>query len=255
MLKDFLAEDSVPEHVDVLRLEHGKANALDLELCRAIEGALKAPEGGARPLVLTGTGSIFSAGVDLFRLMEGGRPYVEQFLPALESMFFKLFVVPRPVIAAINGHAIAGGCLLACACDYRIMAEGKGRIGVPELSVGVPFPPSAIELLRAVCDPAHLEELLYIGRTYDAREAAAIGLIHEVVPPERLVERALAVARDLGSKPARSFQITKQFVRAPGAERMRAAAGEREALLEAWASDETLKAIQSYLDRTLKRPE
>jgi enoyl-CoA hydratase len=253
VLKEFLGEDWIPEHVDVLRLEHGNANVFDLELCGALVDALARGAPSERPLLLTGTGSIFSAGVDLFRLVKGGRAYVERFLPALEEVFLQLFVLPRPVVAAINGHAIAGGCLLACACDYRIMAEGTGRIGVPELTVGVPFPPTAVELLRAVCDPAHLEELLYVGRTYEPREAMALGLVHEVVPADRLIERALEVARDFGSKPPSSFRITKQFVRAPGAERMRAAVAERQALLEAWASEETLEAVRGYLERTLRK--
>ena len=74
--------------------------------------------------MLTGTGTVFSAGVDLRRLTEGGRDYVQAFLPLLGDAFFKTFTFPKPLIAAVNGHAIAGGCILACACDYRIMSAG-----------------------------------------------------------------------------------------------------------------------------------
>jgi len=239
--------------IDTLRIEHGKANALDVELCRDLGRALAEAESREGPLILTGTGSIFSAGVDLFRVVDGGRQYIEQFLPALSDLFLRLFTMPRPVVAAINGHAIAGGCILACACDYRIMGEGKGRIGLPELAVGVPFPASAIELLRSVTDPVRLHEFLFMGRTYEAREAAAAGLVNEVVPIESVMERAVTVARDLSSRPAASYRITKHFLRGPAAERIRAAERDRAELIDTWAAPATLDAIRGYLARTLKK--
>ncbi len=239
--------------IETLRIEHGKANALDVELCRGLDAALADAEGREGPLVLTGTGSMFSAGVDLFRVVDGGRDYIAQFLPALSELFLRLFMLPRPVVAAINGHAIAGGCILACACDYRVMGEGKGRIGLPELAVGVPFPASAIELLRSVTDPVRLHEFLFIGKTYDAREAVAAGLVNEAVRLEEVLDRATAMARDLGSRPAASYRITKHFLRGPAAERIRAAERDRGELIDAWAAPETLEAVRGYLARTLRK--
>src|SRR6185295_5969986 len=119
----------------------GKASALDLELLVALESALRGEEQSKeRALVLTGTGAIFCAGVDLKRIAQGKRQYIEAFLPALERAFERLFFLEKPVVAAINGHAIAGGAVLALACDHRILARGKGMVGTPELKVGVPFP-------------------------------------------------------------------------------------------------------------------
>jgi enoyl-CoA hydratase len=239
--------------VDTLRIEHGKANVLDVELCLEFEGALAEAESRPGPLIVTGTGTIFSAGVDLFRVVDGGREYIARFLPALSDLFLRLFTMPRPVVAAINGHAIAGGCILACACDYRVMGEGKGRIGLPELAVGVPFPASAIELLRSVTDPVRLHEFLFIGKTYEAREAAAAGLVNEAVALDDVLDRAVAVARDLGSRPAASYRITKQFLRGPAAERIRAAERDRGELIDAWAAPATLNAVREYLARTLRK--
>src|SRR5436305_10167261 len=120
-----------------LRLAHGKAGALGVELVDALLHELDGAAGDVRALVLTGTGSIFSAGVDLFRLTREGADYVRRFLPLLSRFFRVLFAFPMPVVAAVNGHAIAGGCVIALACDVRLMAEGGGKIGVPELLVGV----------------------------------------------------------------------------------------------------------------------
>lgn len=244
---------TVADGVDVLRIEHGKANALDLELLDALSTAFDEAAGSRGGLVLTGSGSIFCAGVDLFRVVGGGRPYIERFLPALSRVFLQLFTLPRPVVAAINGHAIAGGCILACACDCRVMGQGKGRIGLPELAVGVPFPASAVELLRSVTGSARLQELLYFGRTYEPPDALTHGLVDEVVAADAVLARATIVARDLAARPGDSFRITKNYVRGPAAARIRAAEEDAGRLLDAWASPETIASVRAYLEKTLKK--
>src|SRR5437764_8628045 len=125
-----MIERSESEGIVTLRLAHGKASAMDIELCDALRRELAASR-DARAVILTGSGSIFSAGVDLFRMLKDGAGYVERFWPALSGVLEELFLFPRPAIAAANGHAIAGGCLLVAACDHRLMSGGK--IGVPEL--------------------------------------------------------------------------------------------------------------------------
>ena len=234
-----------------LRLDHGKAHALDPDLCHALREALDAAsrENGVRAVVLTGTGAIFCAGVDLYRLLDGGPAYVDRFVPVLIDTFRRLFAFPLPVVAAVNGHAIAGGCVLAAACDYRIMAEGRGTIGVPELQVGVPFPLVAIEILRFATSTAHLQELVYRGKTYGVTEAYERGLLDEVVPADQLVDRAFEVAARLASPPAARFRITKRQLRQPSLDRMdaHAAATDSEVVAE-WKRDETQRAIRAYLD-------
>lgn len=237
----------------VLRLEHGKANAIDIELLADLAQALRETT-DAPALVLTGTGPMFSAGVDLFRIVNGGRAYVDRFLPALSDLLYELFAFPRPIVAAVNGHAIAGGTLLACACDYRVMAEGGGRMGVPELLVGVPMPAVPLELLRAVLPPQQLQYLLISGRTVPAAEALARGLVDELAPAEGLLERALATAAGLAAVPADAFTHTKRALRQPALERMRATRPGNDAeLAPLWAAPETLDGIRSYLERAVGR--
>jgi enoyl-CoA hydratase len=148
-----------------LRLAHGKASALDTELVDALLRELDEVEEDTRALILTGTGSIFSAGVDLFRLTREGADYVRHFLPLLSRFVRTLFSFPRPVVAAANGHAIAGGCVIVLASDVRLMADGAGTIGLPELSVGVPFPAAGIEVVRFAVPREKVQTLLYTGRT------------------------------------------------------------------------------------------
>lgn len=246
-----MIEQTEREEVVTLRMAHGKANAMDLELCSDLSAALRQLS-GARAVVLTGTGSIFCAGVDLFRVTNEGAGYVEQFFPALIDTLTELFAFPAPLVAAMNGHAIAGGCLIGACGDYRLMSGGT--IGVPELSVGVPFPAIAIEILRfATGTAAH--RFASLGEVIPAEEAKTRGLIDEVVASDRLADRAHEVALRLASAPRDAFRITKGHLRDPFLRqaRMRDAA-DREAF-KSWSSEATHEHIRAYLKKTLKKQE
>ena len=233
----------------VVRLDHGKAHALDLELSRTLAQTTREIESNAdvRAVVLTGTGSIFCAGVDMFRVLDGGSEYVDSFVTSMAETLKSLFQLSLPVVAAINGHAIAGGCVLAAACDYRIMARGTGTIGVPELTVGMPFPLVAIEILRFATSEAHLQELVYRGRTYPVEEAYERGLVDELIEPESLQERALEVAQQVGSEPSARFRITKRQLRGPALELMERAHETDAEVRAAWKDPTTRDAIRRYV--------
>ncbi len=241
--------------IAVLRMEHGKVQALDLELVVAIEQALDEIERGpARALVLTGTGTVFSAGVDLYRVIEEGSGYIERFLAALSSAFRRLFEFQRPAVAAVNGHAIAGGMILSCACDRRLMARGNGRIGVPELQVGVPFPAAPLEIVRTAVPSERLEPLIYRGKRATVDEALAWGLIDEATDPERLLPRALDAARELAALPPAAFALVKKLLRQPALDRLERHGQAHDAeVLRQWTSPQTAEAIRSYLERTVGR--
>ena len=170
-------------------------------------------------MVVTGQGKIFSAGVDLMRLSEGGADYVRKFLPALHRLYDAVFYHPKPVVAAINGHAIAGGCVLACCADRRIMARESGRIGVTELLVGVPFPALAFEIVRFAVPPRYLPEFTLSGATYATDAALQRGWIDEIAEPGDLMEDAMAVAQELALLSPPAFAQTKMQIRQPVTER------------------------------------
>ena len=242
-------------HVALVQFAHGKVNAFDPELLGAWIGVLDDLErADSRAAVLTGSGKVFSAGVELRRLLDGGREYVEAFLPLLGEALFRTFTFPKPLVAAVNGHAIAGGCLLACACDYRVMAAGAGRIGTPELSVGVPFPTVAMEILRLVLAPHRLQAVVYRGLTCAPDDALASGFVDELAEPDALVDRAVEVAAHLGSLPHASFALTKRVIRQPGRDRVaRYAQSLDEEVLAAWLSRPVQDAVRAYVERTLRK--
>ena len=241
------------DRIAILRIEHGKANTLDIELCNAVVETFEQAN-DARAVVLTGTGRIFSAGVDLFRVLDEGRRYIEAFVPAMCRAFERVFVHPAPVVAAANGHAIAGGCLLVVAADQRLMAAGTARIGIPELQVGVPFPPIALEIMRFATPPQHFQTTVYRAETHEPPAALDLGLIDEVVAPDMLLHRALARAERLASVTAETFAITKRELRRPVIDRVRALDEAVLAEVRAqWLHPRTLDNIRGYLDRTIPR--
>ncbi len=240
--------------VAVLQMTHGKANAMNLEFCRALATQLHAceqPQVGA--LVLTGQGSMFSAGVDLPRLVEGGAAYVHEFLPAMNHAFGALFAFPKPLVVAVNGHAIAGGCVMTCCGDYRIMARGPGRIGIPELLVGVPFPLVPLEIVRFATPRQHVQALIYRGLTLAADEALRYGLVDAVVDADRVLDEAMAVAESLAAVPSATFHLTKRLLREPAVHRMQEGGVINAVVQDAWASGSVLTAVRDYVARTLKR--
>jgi enoyl-CoA hydratase len=196
---------------------------------------------------------MFSAGVDLIRVVEGGEAYVRTFLPSINRIFETLFTFSKPVVAAVNGHAIAGGCIIACAADYRMMAREPGRIGIPELLVGVPFPVAALEIMRFTAPPQHLQSLVYRGGTLSADRALEHGLVDAVVHPDRLLDEALVVAESLSSLPLTAFALTKRQLREPALQRIGSGRTVDAAVLDAWASADTLSAIREYIARTLAK--
>jgi enoyl-CoA hydratase len=229
-----------------LRLSHGKASAMDIELCETLRTEVEsvAQSDDVKAIILTGTGSIFSAGVDLPRMINAGGDYVQRFVNSLDEVLRALFLFPRPVVAAVNGHAIAGGAILAFACDYRLMSGG--RIGVPELLVGVPFPPLALEIVRFAIPQQHLQPMIYMGKTIEADSAKAFGIIDEVVPTEQLLDRATAVATQLAAIPPEAFALTKRQLREPFV-------GQRptRAVTELWEAPSTHNRIREYLAKTI----
>lgn len=235
----------------LLRLAHGKVNALDLELCRALDQELRALESNStRAVLLTGAGRAFCAGVDLVRMLNEGPAYIAEFLPALRNALTRLTFFPKPIVGAANGHAIAGGCILLAACDRRLMCGGK--IGVPELRVGVPFPRIALEIVRATTNPSRLQEVLFLGGTYTATEATALGWVDEVVPAADLEPRALECARNLAEIPSEAYAVAKRQLRAPIAAALLEQDPEDEARIDAWwRSAEAAEAIRRYLATTL----
>ncbi len=240
--------------IRVLKLAHGKVSAMDIELgeafTREMADAAAAP---VKAVIVTGSGSTFSAGVDLFRVVNDGPEYGRRFLPVLDAFLRAALTLPKPMVAAVNGHAIAGGCILAAACDHRIMVDGAGRIGVPELAVGVPFPALPLQIMAARVADGPLRDLVFTGRTVQVDEARALGLVDEKCPAGMLIDRAMEVALKLATIPAGTFALTKEAFYAPILERTRQLADLNARVVTAWTEQHTYDTIRAYLEKTVRK--
>jgi enoyl-CoA hydratase len=232
--------------VAVVRIDHGKVNALDLELLRAITETMHGLA-SADAVVLTGTGRAFSAGVDLRRIVDGGPAYAEQFLPALSDAFLAVFDCPRPVVAAINGHALAGGCVLAAAADVRLMAGGT--IGLTELLVGVQFPTVPLEIARYAFGP-RAARLALTTEAFGVDDALRLGLVDAVTSPDHLLSEAVGRAAALAQLPAPVYAATKAQLHRRTLEQIdERRTADDQAVTELWSSQETLAGISAFLER------
>jgi len=240
--------------IAVVTMKHGKANALDTEFCDVLAARLRELAGSdVKAVVLTGQETIFSAGVDLKRVSAGGADYLRVFLPALHRLYDAVFNFPKPLVAAVNGHAIAGGAVLACCADRRIMAREAGRIGITELLVGVPFPALAFEIVRFAVPPRYLPEFTLSGATYATDAALQRGWVDEVAEPGDLIEDALAVAQELAMLSPPAFAQAKKQLRQAVAERYaQSGAATDKAVTAIWTAPATLDYIRAYVARTLK---
>lgn len=238
--------------VRVLTLSSGKVNALDVDLLTHFTEVLHGEEQtGAGALVVTGSGPVFSAGVDLRRVIDGGQAYTDQLISALTAAFTALFGFPGPTVAAINGPAIAGGCVLACACDRRLITP-DAPIGATEVRVGVPFPAAAQEILRYACGN-RADEVMLVGRLHRGVDSLARRLADLVVDGE-VVGAAIDIASDLSTIPAEVYRHTKSRLRASAVARMGAAAAAHDdEVRAAWGSPETRAAIAAHLDRLRRK--
>jgi enoyl-CoA hydratase len=237
--------------VAVVRLAHGKVNALDIDLCRAITETFRGlATDASTAIVFTGSGSSFCAGVDLWRIVEAGPDYVTEYVPALVDAFTAVFELAKPVVAALNGHAIAGGCVLACGTDYRLMVAGG--IGVPEGLVGVPFPAAALEIVTDAVGPVIARRAVTTGQVYRPEEALALGFVDAIVGAGELVDTAVAKAAELATAvPPDTYAVTKRQLRAAARGRIAALGPEfdaeateiwRRRAADGWIADYMAKA-------------
>lgn len=237
--------------VNVLTFSSGRVNALDVEFANELTEAVRELQrAGAAPLVATGAGPVFSAGVDLNRVVEGGADYTDRLIPALSDLFVAMFCYPGPTVAAINGAAIAGGCVLACACDRRVMSP-SGQIGASEVRVGVPFPVAALEVMRYACGP-HAEEVMLSGRIYRELDAVGMRLVDRIVA-DSLIETAVAEASDLADIAVDAYRQTKTQLRNPTLARISDGADIDREVRRLWGAEETRQRIAAYLERIRRR--
>jgi enoyl-CoA hydratase/carnithine racemase len=231
-----------------VRIERPPANALAPDLLA--EGAevverLRAEAPAA--VVITGSGAFFSGGVDL--KLTPTLPEDEQrgMVTGINRLFCDWFGFPRPVVAAVNGHAVAGGLILALCADRRIGARGA-TYGLTEVRVGAPYPAAALGVVRAELEPRAVRELVLGGELIDADKALELGALDELREPAEVLDRSLSVARELAALPTATYETVKAQLRGDVLAAMLSAVAE-DPLASGWLSSEMPDAARAALER------
>lgn len=196
-------------------MDRPPANALNRELVEQLLSALEtARMDGAHAIILTGRPGMFSGGLDVPELLPLDRRQIEAFWGLFFNLTRQLATSPVPVIAAVSGHAPAGGAVLALHCDWRIGVTGRYRIGLNEVQVGLPVPGTILVALEEVVGPRVARRMATRGEMLSMDEAVAVGLLDELVPPEQLLTAALARANELLALPPVAMNTTRLAAKA-----------------------------------------
>lgn len=228
-------------------LSRGKVNALNPDVVDELQVVFEELQAAdaVRAVIITGQGAFFSFGFDVPEFLEYDRRRFEQYLVAFTGFYTQLFEFPKGVVAALNGHAVAGGCMMAIACDYRVMAMGNAKTGLNEVTFGASLFAGSVEMLRHLLGTRNAERIMLSGDLYGAEQARDLGLVDEASPADKVNAAAAKVAATFASRDSTAFASIKQLVRAPIAERMRKAEPEsiRE-FADIWYSQSTREQLQ-----------
>ncbi|PLY00518.1 MAG: hypothetical protein C0622_08695 [Desulfuromonas sp.] len=201
---------SMQDGVALLRLDNGVTNAINGTLIADLSSALAQVRCNANGLVLLGNEKFFSIGLNLPELIDFDRAAMTDFLSRFEQLMCELYTLPLPTACALTGHAVAGGCILALACDYRFAAEGRKLIGLNEATIGLPVPYLPSLILRQLIGDRRASDMLYQGQLLSSREAADIGLVDELLPVAEVEAHAVARTGTQTSLPRAAFAVQKE---------------------------------------------
>ena len=247
MAYELLTLERRDDGVAVLTLANGKVNPLSQELLADLQAAadeLAADPPGA--VVITGGERIFAAGADISQF--GGQEEARTIGPAFHRAIDAIAALPRFVIAAVGGYALGGGCELALGCDYRIASE-RAVFGQPEILLGIIPGGGGTQRLARVIGPSKAKEMCLTGRQVKADEALRIGLADEVVAPEELHERAIALAAEAAKGALVAQAICKRAIDEGLSTSLEAGlAIERDAFVEVFGTEDSQIGVKSFLE-------
>jgi enoyl-CoA hydratase len=206
--------------VRVLTLDRPPVNAVDLAFAREIGQALEAAAAAAdcRAVVLTGAPPAFCAGVDVKAVPGYDAATRAEMIRCINRTILALYGMPKPSVAAVNGHAIGAGLVVALACDFRLAVRGSHRLGLTEVAAGIPYPAAPMVVVRAELDRNTARDLVLSGRIFGPADAVAERLLDAVVPGKRLVDAAVERAAAAAKLPA--YAVVKQQLRAEALDRI-----------------------------------
>lgn len=237
----------------VVTLTRPPVNAINEQVVAEVSQAFRDLErdNTVTSVVLTGGGKFFSFGLDVPGLYDHTPEQFQSFLISFCGLCRQIFLFPKPVVAAVNGHAVAGGCVLLLPCDVRIAADIPMKIGLTEITLGASLFASTVEMLRYWLTNQHAERLLLIGSMFDAHEALRIGLFDQVVEQSSLQASALQKAAELAAHYGPGYETLRRHIRQPIADRWMARENiSIDEFVNIWYSPETRRKTREVTIRS-----
>jgi enoyl-CoA hydratase len=235
-----------------ITLDDGKGNALNTRMLREMEGAFDRAR-AARAVILRGREKVFCGGLDLPELIDLPRPALTAFFELFDRVHEGILAFPRPIVACARGSAIAGGAILLCAGDARLVTPA-GKVGITESVLGLSFPLSVLEVLRVGMGDQRLAEAAALGKLYEGPERIRIGFATEIVEPERIDGRAAELAQQYASADPDALAQIRAQLRRPAIERYRAhAEADRTAFVDRWYAPAAQAALRGVVARLTGR--
>ncbi|MDZ7578269.1 MAG: enoyl-CoA hydratase/isomerase family protein [Candidatus Nanopelagicales bacterium] len=234
--------------VAVIRMRAGRANAMSAEMLSLMSDAVEEVRASdAEAAVFTGDGRFFSAGLALPDLIDLDRADMASFMRSVDAGMKDILTLPIPTIAAIDGPAIAGGCVLALMCDLRVMSSSARWIGLTEVRLSIGLPAMVVEALRFRVPASSLTPIALVGELWSPDDALGLGLVDEVTEPSGVVDRAIARAGSLAGSPVAFAQIKSSLLRPVVAEIERCGESELDSWLETWFSTAGQAQVRSVV--------
>jgi enoyl-CoA hydratase/carnithine racemase len=241
------------DKVAVLKLSRGITNAINLQLVTELAETLQRVKHDAHmhSLVLGSANDKFlSIGFDIPQLFELAKDDFRTFYQAFNRACLRLYTFPKPTVAAITGHAIAGGCILALCCDYRFIAEGRKFMGLNEIKLGVPVPYPGDCVLRHIAGAPNAREVMYTGEFYQPEELFRMGMVDRILPLEQVLQGSIEKARSLGALPQESFAMIKRNgVEGVEAQVLARLEEKEQFFIERWYSDEARERLREAMEK------
>lgn len=240
--------DTLAGGIVLVTIDRPPANALDPSMLRCSLDVLEQIMSDApAAVVVTGTGRFFSSGADLRVVPDLPPEELADLTRAINHVFATWYELPRPMVAAVNGHAVAGGLIIALCADHRVVGR-SGKFGLTEVKVGIPFPSVAMAIVQNELSPPVLRRLVFGTQLFDSATALELDLFDEVVDDDQVLDRAIEVARDLAALPRSTYALVKRRLRSGVLERSRGSFGG--ASEAAGATAEAREAARKVLDRS-----
>ncbi len=248
-----MLQTTLKDKIVIIELKREVTNAISSDLVIKLRKKLfeLSRDNEIQGVILTSSNTkFFSIGLNIPELYELSREEFSKFYMEFNELCIELYTFPKPTVAAITGHAIAGGCILALCCDYRFISEGKKLMGLNEIKLGVPVPYPAVQILENMIGIEQAKEFVYSGDFHPPESLLKLGVVNQVISPESIISESLQKCQSLITNPLSAFTKIKLDLTMPVVNHIKTRLESHiESFVDSWYSDETRVLLKEAIEK------